>query len=75
MNFVSPRKAPEFVPLTEHAIRQLIANGKCPGFYVGSHFKVDVDRLLERLNAASEKNGNAEELEGGAHYVKADALS
>ena len=38
---------------SEWHIRQLIARGECPGIYVGSHFKVNVGALIEKLEAES----------------------
>lgn len=39
--------------VSENYVRRLIATGECPGIYVGSHFKVNVDALIEKLDRES----------------------
>lgn len=39
--------------LTEHYLRILIAQGKCPGVYAGNRFLINVDALAEQLDAES----------------------
>lgn len=39
--------------ITEHYLRILIAQGKCPGIYVGNRFLINVDALVEQLTAES----------------------
>ena len=49
----SPKETAAMGVTTEWHIRQLIARGECPGIYVGSHFKVNVGALSEKLEAES----------------------
>ena len=49
----SPKETAAMGVTSEWHIRQLIARGKCPGIYVGSHFKVNVGALIEKLEAES----------------------
>lgn len=44
--------------LTEHYLRILIAQGKCPGVYAGNRFLINVDALVEQLDAESRKAVN-----------------
>ncbi len=39
--------------ITEHHLRRLIAEGKCPGVYSGNRFLVNVGALQEQLDAES----------------------
>ncbi len=39
--------------LTEHYLRILIAQGKCPGVYAGNRFLINVDALAEQLDTES----------------------
>lgn len=45
-----------FVP--EHLLRERLKQGKLPGVYSGNRFLVNVDALVEQLNAESIKNAN-----------------
>ncbi len=49
----SPKETAAMGVTSEWHIRQLIARGECPGIYVGSHFKVNVGALIEKLEAES----------------------
>ena len=49
----SPKETAAIGVTSEWHIRQLIARGECPGIYVGSHFKVNVGALIEKLEAES----------------------
>ena len=40
-------------PLSEHYLRMLHRQGRLPGFYVGSHYRVDRAALIEQLHAES----------------------
>lgn len=42
--------------MTEHYLRLLVAQGRCPGIYSGSRFLVNVDVLAEQLDAESRRN-------------------
>lgn len=39
--------------LTEHYLRILIAQGKCPGVYAGNRFLINVEALAEQLDTES----------------------
>lgn len=39
--------------ISEHFLRQLVAQGRCPGIYSGSRFLVNVDALAEQLDKES----------------------
>ena len=39
--------------LSEHRLRIMVADGTCPGFYVGNRFLVNVPALVEQLNKKS----------------------
>lgn len=41
--------------LTEHRLRLMVAQGTCPGIYVGNRFLVNVELLLELLQTESLK--------------------
>lgn len=41
--------------ISEHLLRQLVAQGKCPGIYSGTRFLVNVDALAEMLDAESRR--------------------
>lgn len=51
--FLSPKKTAELGITTLYHIRLLIANDDCPGVRVGTHFKVNVPALREKLEADS----------------------
>ena len=44
-------------PLSEHTLRQMLRRGELPGFYVGSHYRVNYEMLLEKLKDTSESGG------------------
>ena len=39
--------------LPEYRIRLMVAAGECPGIQTGNRFLVNVDQLVEKLNAMS----------------------
>lgn len=41
--------------ITEHYLRILIAQGRCPGIYAGNRFLINVDALAEQLDAESRR--------------------
>lgn len=41
--------------ISEHFIRLLVAQGRCPGIKVGNRFMVNVEALVELLDAESRK--------------------
>lgn len=42
--------------MTEHYLRLLVAQGRCPGIYSGNRFLVNVDVLAEQLDTESRRN-------------------
>lgn len=55
-NFKTIRQTAAFGFISEHYIRLLVAQGKCPGVYSGNRFLVNVDALIEQLDKESKKN-------------------
>lgn len=41
--------------LSEHHLRNLVAQGRCPGIHSGNRFLVNIDALAELLDAESRK--------------------
>jgi len=41
--------------MTEHYLRQLVAQGRCPGIRTGNRFMINVEALIEQLEAESKK--------------------
>lgn len=64
-NFQKIRKAAAFLPLSEYRLRLMVAQGTCPGFYLGREFVVNVDQLLEQLESQSQAPIN-----GGCEYAR-----
>ena len=52
-SFPTIRQAARRGPLSEHFLRLMLARGELPGFYVGSHFRVDYELLMAQLRARS----------------------
>lgn len=50
-NFKSIRATAREGILSEYSLRLMCAQGTLPGFYVGNRFLVNVDALVEQLNA------------------------
>lgn len=46
--------------LTEHHLRLLVAQGKCPGIHSGNRFLVNVQALSEQLDKESRKVGDTQ---------------
>lgn len=46
---------------SEHFIRLLVAQGRCPGIYSGNRFLVHVEALKEYLDEVSRTKGGAHE--------------
>ena len=46
--------------LTEHRIRLLVAEGKCPGIKMGNRFMVNLEALSEQLDEESRRAVEAE---------------
>lgn len=57
--YLSPRQTarlPE-CPVSEGFLRRLIHQRRCPGFYSGTHFLINVDALIEQLESLSRATG------------------
>ena len=54
--FLSIRETAKTGIISEHHLRQMVAQGQAPGFYVGSHFRVNVPMLIDKLDAMSAIN-------------------
>ena len=39
----------------EHLLRRMVAQGTCPGIYSGNRFLVNTKKLIEYINAQSER--------------------
>lgn len=52
-NFKTIRQTAALGFLTEHRLRLMVAQGTCPGIYVGNRFLVNVNALTELLQAES----------------------
>lgn len=55
--FLSIRETAKTGIISEHHLRQMVAQGQAPDFYVGSHFRVNVPMLIDKLDAMSAVNG------------------
>lgn len=53
--FKSIKQTAKMGVMSENYIRQLVAAKKCPGVYAGTHFMVNVEALVEQLDAESRK--------------------
>ena len=51
--FKTIRQAAAMGLMTEHYLRQLVAQGKCPGIRSGNRFLVNIEALSEHLDAES----------------------
>ena len=54
--FKTIRQAAAMGLMTEHYLRQLVAQGKCPGIRSGNRFLVNVEALTEQLDTESRRN-------------------
>ena len=54
-NFLTIRQAARRGPLSERSLRLLHKQGKLPGFYVGSHYRVNYRALISMLDEESRK--------------------
>lgn len=50
-NFKTIRETAKTGILSEYTLRLMCAQGTLPGFYVGNRYMVNVDALVEQLNA------------------------
>ena len=51
--FPTIRQAAARGPLSEHFLRFLQKEGKLPGFFVGNHFRVNYQQLMDQLDEMS----------------------
>lgn len=54
--FKTIRQAAAMGLMTEHYLRLLVAQGRCPGIRSGNRFLVNVDALSEQLDAESRRS-------------------
>lgn len=54
--FKTIRQAAAMGLMTEHYLRLLVAQWKCPGIRSGNRFLVNVDALAEQLDTESRQN-------------------
>jgi len=54
--FKTIRQAAAMGLMTEHYLRLLVAQGKCPGIRSGNRFLVNVEVLAEQLDEESRRN-------------------
>ena len=54
-NFPTIRQAAKRGPLSESRLRLLLKQGKLPGFYVGTHYRVNYRALISILDEESRK--------------------
>lgn len=59
MKFLTIRKTAATGIMSEHYLRLLVAQGKCPGIKSGNRFLINVEVLTEQLEAESRKAANA----------------
>lgn len=53
--FMTIRETARTKIVTEHHLRLMVAQGKCPGIYAGKKFLVNYGLLVEQLNEESRK--------------------
>jgi hypothetical protein len=41
--------------MTEHYLRRMVEDGRCPGIYSGNRFLINVEALAEQLDKESRK--------------------
>lgn len=57
--FMTIRETARTKVITEHRLRIMVAQGKCPGIYAGKKFMVNYGLLVEQLDAESRQNCKA----------------
>ena len=57
LNFPTIRQAAKRGPLSEGSLRLMQKAGKLPGFYVGNHYRVNYEALIEQLQEESMQQG------------------
>ena len=55
VTFKTVRQTAALGILPEHRLRLLVAQGACPGIRTGNRFLVNVEALVEKLDAESRK--------------------
>ena len=60
MEFLTIRQFAHRESVPETALRRLVKTGKAPGFYAGSRFYINVERMREMLDNASASKESAE---------------
>lgn len=55
--FLSIRETAKTGIISGSYLRQMVAQGQAPGFYVGNRFYVNVPMLIDKLDAMSAVNG------------------
>lgn len=53
--FLTVTQAVERGPVSRTQLRRMIHNGTAPGYFAGTRFYVNYDRLLEMLNASTSR--------------------
>lgn len=61
MSFMTIREAAKAGILPEHELRRRVKCGKLPGIYAGVKFLINVDLLIDLLDAESRANGGMDE--------------
>lgn len=61
--FLTIRQTTRETGISESLIRHLVREGRCPGFYSGSRYTVNVDALVEMLSEmkGEQLGGDADE--------------
>ena len=54
------RQTAREIQFPENRIREMVKQGVCPGIYSGTRFLVNVDALIEQLDAESLRNSKVE---------------
>lgn len=62
MRFKSIRETAKEGIISEHHLRLMVAQKRCPGIYTGNRFMVNVDALIEQLDGESRKEVKEAEL-------------
>lgn len=69
MTFLTVPQAVKKGPVSRAQLRRMISNGTAPGYFAGTRFYVNYDRLLEMLNEST----SAQKAESGEKAtLKAD---
>lgn len=61
MSFMTIREAAKAGILPEHELRRRVKCGKLPGIYAGVKFLINIDLLIEQLDAESKANAGMSE--------------